>query len=217
MYCVVDEKDEAPAKLTVHFRKVLEEMRNHSWQHYLPNKLRTLTCFYPKQMAANKGFEPASPLWLGQTLLARAISRLFHTLRQTYFIYKSQRHITSIGTHFKLFLRGVSNLPDTLLQRFPELKSDLHVVGQKRKRVVEVKDKAVHELVDVTLQGVTASRAVAILCWYNYEGEELALWLALNKQSEDVQSWWCSTVASSAGISSATGSPSIWHIFQIEF
>lgn len=189
-YCVVDEKDEAPAKLTTHFRQVLEAMRNYSWQHYLPEKLATLKCFYPQQMASKRGFQHPNPLWLGPTLLARAVSRLYHTLRHVYYIYRTQRHVTSIYTHFNLQLRGVSNLPRILLERFPELKSNLRVARQKRKRVV-VTDAEEHALVDVTLQGATGSRYVAILCWYD---DDRASWLALDKQSEDVQSWWANTV-----------------------
>ena len=166
-------------------------MRNHSWQHYLPEKLAKLKCFYPNQMATKRGFQHSNPLWLGPTLLARTVFRLYHTLRHVYYIYRTQRHITSIYTHFHLQLRGVSTLPQLLLQRFPELQSNLHVAGQKRKRFVVNPDAEEHSLIDVTLQGASGARYVAILCWYD---DDRASWLALNKQSADVQSWWAITV-----------------------
>jgi hypothetical protein len=193
---VLDDDDKAPEKVAEHFKSILLRMRNHEWNHFTSQKLKGLKAFHPKSIRTFRSFDShPSPFWLGPTLLSRAVTSFFHSLRHLYHIYKTPRITALVQQHFHVYWRGVSTLPASLLTKFPELAPRKASGGRKRKLTSVVGDqKTGKEIKDVSLQGST-SRVVAVLCRFD-DDSKCASWCQLDALSDDFADWWSAQIES---------------------
>ena len=191
----VDDNDEAPGKLSEHFRSVLLQMRNKTWRHFLPEKLKPLKQFQQQSLEQFRGFDlDPGAVWLGPRLLSRAVNSLFDSIRRLYHQYSTHRVTPHVTLHFgPSFAAGSSSLRNSLQSSFPALAPKPR--GRKRKKPGADADSDDVEVIDdILLQGATRSRVVAILCkWQGHPASECS-WQPLHDQPEDLVEWWSEEV-----------------------
>ena len=88
-----DAHDTAPQKLADHFRRVLTDLKEKKWTHYLADKLGDLSKMNPNALKPeHRGFDlDHEPVWLGPRLLYRSVISLFDSIRRLFVITRHQR------------------------------------------------------------------------------------------------------------------------------
>jgi hypothetical protein len=187
IYVCIDAKDEAPGKLVLHFKKVLQKMREDKWDYYIPDKISGLSKFDVKSLATHRGFETdCFTFWPGPKLLHRSITASFESIRRLFYQHKCA--VTSPKSFPSTFVSNPTDAKDQLVNTFVSLAAKKR--GRKKRKTATKDKKSPEVFDDILLEGVTPRRVVALYFkWQGYDAKDWS-WQALSDQPGELQEWW---------------------------